>query len=103
MKVPSFAGSVPREGPNGWLKTWNHDTRQDYRGMAALHQGTVNVLMADGSISRLTDRNNDGFINNGFDGALSGGGGGPVFWTSSEIEAETLKLASFYSLNSKGE
>ncbi len=100
MKVPEFGAAVPREGPTGWLKQWSMDTRQDYRGMAALHQGTVNVLMADGSISRLTDRNNDGFINNGFD---ESSGGGPVFWTSSEVEAETLKLASFYSLNSKGE
>ena len=46
--------------------------------MAALHAGTVNVLMADGSIARLVDRNEDGFINNGFDGAPGGGGVGPA-------------------------
>lgn len=103
MKVPEFGGAVPRAGPTGWLKTWNHDTRQDYRGMATLHHGAVNVLMADGSISQLFDRNDDGFINNGFDGAVGGGGGAVVFWTSDDVEAETLKLASFYSLNSKGE
>lgn len=102
MQVPSFPAGTPKEGPTGWLKGWHLDTRQDYRGMAALHHGTVNVLMADGSISKLVDRNEDGFINNGFDG-VPGGGGAAVFWTSSEIEADTLKLASFYSLNSKGE
>ncbi len=69
MKLPSFASGSAREGASGWLKSWNHDTRQDYRGVSPLHQGTANVLMADGSIRVLTDLNNDGFINNGFDGA----------------------------------
>jgi prepilin-type N-terminal cleavage/methylation domain-containing protein/prepilin-type processing-associated H-X9-DG protein len=104
MKVPEFTGSVPREGPTGWLKTWSHDTRQDYRGMAAIHQGVVNVLMADGSVRNLVDQNNDGFINNGFDGPDSSAGpGAEIFWTSSDIEADALTLASFYSLTSKGE
>ncbi len=103
MKVPAFGGTVPREGSTGWLKAWNHDTRQDYRGMAPLHQGVANVLMADGSVRGLLDANNDGFINNGFDGAVNGAPAGTVFWTSSEIEADTLTLASYYSLTSKGE
>lgn len=101
LKLPSFSG-VSREGADGWLKTWNHDTRQDYRGMAPLHQGAVNVLMADGSVQALYDTNNDGFINNGFDGA-DGGLGPNVFWTSSDVEATPLQLASFYTLISKGE
>ncbi len=99
LKQPTFNG-VPKNGAAGWLKTWNFDTRQDYRGMAPLHQGTVNVLMADGSVKVLTDINNDGFINNGFD---TDPGKTMNFWTSSEPEVETLKLASFYSLLSKGE
>ncbi|MCG8649275.1 MAG: DUF1559 domain-containing protein, partial [Pirellulales bacterium] len=103
MTVPSFDGTVPREGATGWLKTWSHDTRQDYRGIAPLHQGTANVLMADGSVQVLLDVNRDGFINNGFDGAIAGPPTSTVFWTSSEIEADTLELASFYSLTSKGE
>lgn len=102
LQVPAFGGSVPREGSAGWLKVWSHDTRQDYRGMAPLHQGTVNVLMADGSVQALFDENNDGFINNGFDGP-SGSGSGKTFWTSSELEAGPLNLASYYTLNSKGE
>ncbi len=102
LQVPAFGGSVPREGSTGWLKTWSHDTRQDYRGMAPLHQGTVNVLMADGSVRALVDENSDGFINNGFDGP-SGSVPGATYWTSSELEAGPLDLASYYSLISKGE
>ena len=99
LQTPVFNG-VPKTGAAGWLKTWNFDTRQDYRGMQAHHQGTVNVLMADGSVQVLTDINNDGFINNGFD---TGSTTTPTYWTSNDIEAETLKLASFYSLLSKGD
>ena len=108
MELPPFPsgispapGSVPREGAAGWLKTWNHDTRQDYRGIYPLHQGTANVLMADGSVQVLVDLNNDGFINNGFDGADVTTSKG-TFWTDSKTEAETLQLASFFSLGSKG-
>lgn len=102
MQLPTFGGSVPREGPTGWLKTWSRDTRQDYRGMAPLHQGSVNVLMADGSVQVLFDENGDGFINNGFD-SPSGAGAGTTYWTSSVVEAGPLELASYYTLNSKGE
>ena len=62
LKVPSFASGKKRSGPTGWLKTWRHDTRQDYRGMAPIHSGVVNVLMADGSVQSISDRNGDGFI-----------------------------------------
>lgn len=99
LQPPTFNGT-PKTNAAGWLKTWNFDTRQDYRGMAPLHQGTVNVLMADGSVQVLTDMNNDGFINNGFD---IGSGSTPTYWTSDEVEAETLQLASFHSLISKGD
>ncbi|MGI9473212.1 MAG: DUF1559 domain-containing protein, partial [Rubripirellula sp.] len=102
MSVPAFDGSTARSGADGWLKAWNFDTRQDYRGMAPVHQGVVNVLMADGSIRGLLDENNDGFINNGFDGGADSPGD-TVYWTSSEIEAGPLDLASFYSLISKGD
>lgn len=100
LDVPVFPPGTKREGPDGWLKVWNHDTAQDYRGMAPLHMGTVNVLMADGSVQTLLDENNDGFINNGFEDV---NGGTTVYWTSDEIEAGPLELASFYTLTSKGE
>ncbi len=28
MQTPTFAAGTPREGPTGWLKVWNHDTRR---------------------------------------------------------------------------
>ena len=102
LDLPSFAVGEPKTGAEGWLKKWNHDTRQDYRAMAPLHSGnTCNVLMADGSITVLVDSNRDGFINNGFDGA-NVSGGSTEYWADSEVEAETLKLASYHTLNSKG-
>lgn len=100
LEVPDFAAGKRREGASGWLKTWSHFTRQDYRGIAPIHGGTANVLMADGSIRSLYDANDDGFINNGFDGPA---GAQETFWTSAEIEADKLELASFYTLTSKGE
>ena len=99
--TPHFASSTPRAGAEGWLKSWNHDTRQDYRGMAPIHQGAVNVLMADGSVQAIFDTNNDGFINNGFDVAV-GEAGQALYWTSAEEEASALTLASYFSLSSKG-
>jgi prepilin-type N-terminal cleavage/methylation domain-containing protein/prepilin-type processing-associated H-X9-DG protein len=98
MEIPSFPTGTPREGTTGWLKTWNHDTRQDYRGMAAHHLGVVNVVMADGSVQSFFDKNRDGFLNNGFDSKPSGS----PLWLSDEVEVEALSLASFYSLMSKG-
>ena len=103
LQTPTFASGTSRSGPKGWLKTWRHDTRQDYRGMAPIHSGVVNVLMADGSVQQIADRNQDGFINNGFDGADVAGGTSAIYWTSSEPEAERLNLASFYSLHTNGE
>ncbi len=103
LQVPSFPVGTPREGATGWLKTWSYDTRQDYRGISPLHNGTANALMADGSVRAFVDTNNDGFINNGFDGADRGTPTTPVYWTSSDVEADKLNLASFYSLTSKGE
>ena len=71
--------------------------------MSPLHNGSVNALMADGSVRAFVDTNDDGFINNGFDGADTGTPSTPVYWTSSKVEADKLNLASFYSLTSKGE
>lgn len=96
LKEPVIAASTPREGVSGWLRIWNYDTRQDYRGMSSHHGGVCHVLMADGSVRGLYDANGDGFINNGFPKDAN-------FWTDAEVEAGDLELASYYSLNSKGE
>jgi prepilin-type N-terminal cleavage/methylation domain-containing protein/prepilin-type processing-associated H-X9-DG protein len=39
---------------------------QDTRDWFAIHQGTVNVLMADGSVKGFSDLNGDGYLNPGF-------------------------------------
>ena len=105
LKLPDFPAGTPREGAGGWLRMWSYNTRQDYRGMAVVHVGTVNVAMADGSIKAIVDDNKDAFINNGFAGSDDPAFpvGGQVFWESSEVEAGPLVLASYYSLSSKGE
>ena len=96
MKVPEFPSDTDRIGPTGWLKVWSVDTRQDYRGMSAHHSGSVHCLMADGGVRAILDANGDQFINNGFDAEAP-------FWTSAEVEAEALDLASYYSLLAKSE
>lgn len=96
LATPAFPSPTDRAGPTGWLKTWSYDTRQDYRGMSAHHNGVCHVLMADGSVQGIVDSNNDGFINNGFPATSP-------YWTDSNNEAPDLTLASYYSLNSKGE
>lgn len=96
LETPVFRAMTDRSGPTGWLKTWNYDTRQDYRGMSTLHGGTCHVLMASGSVQNLVDINGDGFINNGFPSTSP-------YWTDAVVEADDLKLFSFYSLTSKGE
>lgn len=42
----------------GWL--------QDTRDWAALHNGTCNILMADGSVKTFVDTDGDGYLNPGF-------------------------------------
>ncbi len=44
---------------NGWF--------QDTRDWYAIHRNTANILMADGSVKTLEDKNNDRFFNPGFD------------------------------------
>jgi prepilin-type processing-associated H-X9-DG protein len=94
LNVPAFSSGTSREGANGWWAVWNKRVRQDYRAMNPLHRGVCNVLMADGSVQALYDANGDQFINNGFP---AGNG-----FASSDIEAGPLKLASYYSLQSRG-
>lgn len=96
LKVPAFPAGTVRSGVSGWLRSWNLDTRQDYRGVATLHSGNANFLMADGSVRAIFDENGDGFINNGFPAVTN-------MWQSGDVETDTLSLASYYNLASKGE
>ena len=100
LDPPSFSG-VAKTGADGWLKQWDFDTRQDYRGINPAHTDTAHAVMADGSVTVLIDANRDGFINNGFDGA-SVSGASDSYWTDGDVEIETRKLASYHTLRSKG-
>jgi prepilin-type processing-associated H-X9-DG protein len=46
-----------------------HDTRDWF----AHHNGTCNILMADGSVKQFSDQNNDGYLNPGFAGFTDNG------------------------------
>lgn len=91
---PAFPATTPKEGPTGWWKVWNKDVLQDYRRFAPVHSGTANILFADGSVKSLNDKNNDGYINNGFTPLLGKGG-----FANDELEVEPGDLYSFYSLD----
>jgi prepilin-type N-terminal cleavage/methylation domain-containing protein/prepilin-type processing-associated H-X9-DG protein len=91
---PVFASSIVREGPTGWWRTWNREVLQDYRRFAMTHSGTTNILFADGSVKSLVDKNNDGYINNGFTPNAGRGGFG-----NDEVEAGPDDLYSAYSLD----
>ena len=88
LKVPSFSDGKPKEGANGWWSVWDKKVLQDYRGFASVHRGICNVLMADGSVQALNDKNGDGLINNGFP-QTSGGG-----FADDKVEYEPNELFS---------
>jgi prepilin-type processing-associated H-X9-DG protein len=68
---------------HGWL--------QDTRAWGAIHAGTCNVLMADGSVKSFTDLDKDGYLNPGF----------PVTTASTTVGYQTnqieLPAAEIYS------
>lgn len=97
MEVPHFPPGTSCEGADGWWGVWNKQVLQDYRGMSTHHRGACNVLMADGSVQSIADSNGDQLINNGFPATEKSG------FHDARIEAGPLRLASFYSLLSKGE
>jgi len=55
-------GTLTASGTNLWL--------QDTRDWYAVHRGSCNLLMADGSVKTLFDTNGDNFFNPGFDATL---------------------------------
>ncbi len=52
---------LPPTGPTG-----NNLFLQDTRDFLAVHAGTCNILMGDGSVKGFTDANGDGYLNPGF-------------------------------------
>ena len=86
VKCERSGGNCPpanNAAGHGWL--------QDTRAWGAVHAGTCNVLMADGSVKNFTDQNNDGYLNPGFPVTGSGMAG---CYRSSLIE---LPAAEIYS------
>ncbi len=53
-------------GPNGTLAARTATYLQDTRDWYAIHQGSCNILMGDGSVKVFYDNNADGFLNPGF-------------------------------------
>lgn len=73
MSYPAaFPVGTPREGTDGWWKVW-HDTLQDYRRFAPVHNGECNLLMGDGSVTSYVDEDGDGLFNNGFTATAGNG------------------------------
>ena len=60
---PTTAGCA---APTGSAASGNGVYLQDTRDWFALHQGSCNILMADGSVKVFYDTNADGFLNPGF-------------------------------------
>jgi len=73
LEPPSFAEGKPRVGTDGWWAVWEKKTLQDYRAFAPVHNGTCNILMADGSVQMVFDANGDGLLNNGFPASNTSG------------------------------
>ncbi|PHS02191.1 MAG: general secretion pathway protein GspG [Blastopirellula sp.] len=90
QKTPVLT-ATQKTGPNGWWRGWNNHTRQDYRQFSAVHAGSCNVLMADGSVIHFVDQNSDQLINNGF--PASGG------YAGQEVEAKNEQFYSLWDLS----
>ena len=52
--------------PTGTATSGNNVYLQDTRDWFAIHQGSCNILMGDGSVKIFSDINGDGFLNPGF-------------------------------------
>lgn len=58
--------SLARVPADATATAGNSMVLQDTRDWFAVHRGTMNLLMADGSVKTITDLNGDGFLNPGF-------------------------------------
>jgi prepilin-type N-terminal cleavage/methylation domain-containing protein/prepilin-type processing-associated H-X9-DG protein len=90
LGVPAFAEPTDKAV---WWPVWNDETRQDYRGFAAVHRSTCNILFADGSVREVVDASGDGLVNNGFPALVDSG------FNSDEMEISPDEMESYYSLS----
>ena len=96
MAVPTFPDGTPYTGASGWWKVWARDTLQDYRAFAPVHNGSCNVLMADGGVQTFLDTNHDGYLNNGFTQLGTSG------FSSADIEMTEEEIFSAWALRETG-
>ena len=93
---PTDAGFTnTRDGADGWWAFWNKNTLQDYTKLAPIHKNSCNVVMADGSVRSLYDKNKDGYLNNGF----PKGDGSKYPFADDKQELVPTDMASVYSLS----
>jgi prepilin-type processing-associated H-X9-DG protein len=92
MIAPSFAAGTSRGGPTGWWAVWTHNTLQDYRNFAPVHEHTCNLLFADGSVRSVLDYDEDGLLNNGFVPTVENG------FSSPDVEIGEDEVYSGWSL-----
>jgi prepilin-type N-terminal cleavage/methylation domain-containing protein/prepilin-type processing-associated H-X9-DG protein len=70
---------------------------QDFRDWGAVHRGSANVLMADGSVKTINDINGDGFFNPGF--PAGGGSNALDGYTDGTCEVSPFEVLSTTILN----
>lgn len=74
---------------------------QDLRDWSAVHRGSVNILMADGSVKTIQDINGDGFINPGFPVVNQGTAANTVGYTDGQCEVNAFDVYTGLFLNTQ--
>lgn len=95
MQSPLIPAGTSREGPNGWWAIWNRQVLQDYRGLAPVHAGVLNLLFADGSVRSFAEAAVDGYLNNGFPASADNG------FIDDQVELPPQAVISLYSLDAQ--
>lgn len=72
---------------------------QDLRDWMAVHRNHANILMADGSVKTLTDRNGDGFFNPGFPVVDQGNAAQVTGYVDNECEVNAFEVYTGLFLN----
>ena len=100
LKYPQAGDVITDPEGQGFVATGKHFILQDTRDWFAVHGGTANILMADGSVKSITDLNGDGFFNPGF--AIDNSAGGAAVtagYTDGTVELEPFSVYTGVLLN----